>query len=124
MYRNKKFNELSEVSITFDNIKKELKENDNIIQEQDDDIDKLTTEKSLLKQQIKQKDSHIENLEQENLSLKNIVFSMKNKFKKIFRLFSRNRKNPMYQEVSRDFYEKDIITGSEYNSIRKGDYEL
>lgn len=30
----------------------------------------------------------------------------------------------MYQEVSRDFYEKDIITGSEYKSIRKGDYEL
>lgn len=88
------------------------------------EIDKLTMENSLLKQQIKQKDSHIENLEQENLNLKDIVFAMKNKFKKILRLFSRNRKNPMYQEGSRDFYEKDIITGSEYNSIRKSDYEL
>jgi len=121
---NKKFNELSEVSITFDNIKKELKENDKIIQEQDDEIDKLTMENSLLKQQIKQKDSHIENLEKENLNLKDIVFSIKNKFKKILRIFSKNRRNPMYQEVSRDFYEKDIITEREYNSIRKGDYEL
>ena len=121
---NKKFNELSEVSITFDNIKKELKDNDKIIQKQDDEIDKLTMENSLLKQQIKQKDSHIENLEKENLNLKDIVFSMKNKFKKILRIFSKNRRNPMYQEVSRDFYEKDIITEKEYNSIRKGDYEL
>lgn len=121
---NKKFNELSEVSITFDNIKKELKDNDKIIQEQDDEIDKLTMENSLLKQQIKQKDSHIENLEKDNLNLKTIVFSMKNKFKKILRIFSKNRRNPMYQEVSRDFYEKDIITEKEYNSIKKGDYEL
>ena len=49
---------------------------------------------------------------------------MKKKFRKIFRLFSKNRRNPIYQEVSRDFYEKDIITEKEYNSIKKGDYEL
>ena len=49
---------------------------------------------------------------------------MKNKFKKMLRLFSKNRKNPIYQEVSKDFYEKDIIIDKEYNSIRKGDYEL
>ena len=49
---------------------------------------------------------------------------MKNTFKQILRVFSKNRKNPIYQEVSRDFYEKDIITEKEYNSIKKGDYEL
>ena len=84
----------------------------------------MTTENSLLKQQIKQKDSHIENLEEENVKLKKLVSFMKNTFKQILRVFSKNRKNPMYQEVSRDFYEKDIITEREYNSIRKGDYEL
>jgi len=121
---NKKFNELSEVSITFDDIKKELKDNNKTIQKQNNELYQLRYENIQLKQQIKQKDSHIEDLEQENSHLRNVVSFIKSKFKKMLKIFSKNRRNPLYQEVSREFYEKDIITEREYDSIRKGDYEL
>jgi hypothetical protein len=85
---------------------------------------KIITKELEFDKKIKQKDSHIENLEEENFKLKNLVSFMKNKFKQILRVFSKKRNNLMYQEVSRDFYEKDIITEREYNSIRKGNYEL
>lgn len=41
---NKKFNELSEVSITFDDIKKELKDNNKMIQKQDNELYQLRRE--------------------------------------------------------------------------------
>ena len=59
-------------------------------------------------EQIKQKDSHIEKLEQENLNLKDIVFSMKNKLKKILRSFTfYNTGGIKYSQVKKKRDEND-----------------
>lgn len=73
-----------------------------------------------LEKELKEKDSRIENLENENFRLKNMIIYLKSKSQQIIKLFSKNRRNPIYQEISKDFYDKDIITEKEYNSIRKG----
>ena len=71
----------------------------------------------------------INNLEEENYSLRTKVTHLKKKIKKMLKflhdkLFGWGKKGLIYTQVVNDFYNHDILDDKDLDSIKKDIYEL
>ena len=119
---NEDYNKLQPLAITLNNANEQIKMlNDN--------NKALSLRNFELNKKVNEYEKNIDNLEEENYSLKIKVTHLKKKFKKMLKflhdkLFGWGKKDSIYNQVVNDFYNHDIIDDKDLDSIRKDNYEL
>lgn len=119
---NDEYNKLQPLAITLNNANEQIKMlNDN--------NKSLSLRNFELNKKVNEYEKIIDNLEEENYSLRIKVTHLKKKFKKMLKflhdkLFSWGKKEPIYNQVVNDFYNHDIFDDKDLDSIRKDNYEL
>lgn len=126
---NKDFQEMNLLSVTIDNIKEKLNNDKEIIKFYEENNAALSTRNGMLNKKLEEKENRIEKLEEENSNLRNSLEYFKRKFTKLIKflqekLFDWGKKEPMYNKVIDDLYNKDILDDNDIRSIEKDDYEL
>jgi len=126
---NKEFQEMNLLSVTIDNVKNQLEDDKRIIKFYEDNNLALSTRNKMLNKKLEEKDDRIEELEEENFSLRSSLEYFKKKFTKLIKflqakLFGWGKKDPMYKKVVDDLYDKNILNDNDIKSIEKDDYEL
>jgi chromosome segregation ATPase len=126
---NKDFQEMNLLSVTIDNIKDQLEEDKKIIKFYEDNNLALSTRNKMLIKKIEERNDKIDELEEENSSLRQTIRYFKDKFNKLMKflqekLFGWGKKEPMYNKVVDDLYNKDVLNDDDIKSIKKDDYEL
>src|SRR5574344_1027474 len=127
---NKKFKEMSILSVSLDNFKEEVDKYKKIISEYQDNNKALFIRNNALSKKVKEQENRIDDLEKENFSLKKSLLYFKQKFIKLTKflkdkLFGWGTKDPIYKQVIDDLYNKDILNDKDINSIKsKDDYNL
>lgn len=126
---NKEFQEMNLLSVTIDNVKDQLENDKKIIKFYEENNLALSNRNKMLKEKLDEKESKIEELEEENSSLTLTVRYFKDKFNKLMKflqekLFGWGKKDPIYKQVVDDLYDKDILDDDDINSIKRDDYEL
>ena len=117
------------LSVTIDNVKDQLENDKKIIKFYEENNLALSNRNKMLKEKLDEKESKIEELEEENSSLTLTVRYFKDKFNKLMKflqekLFGWGKKDPIYKQVVDDLYDKDILDDDDINSIKRDDYEL
>jgi hypothetical protein len=126
---NKEFQEMNLLSVTIDNVKDQLDDDKKIVKFYEDNNLALSTRNKMLSKKLEEKESKIEELEEENFDLKQTVRYFKDKFNKLMKflqekLFGWGKKEPIYNKVVEDLYNKDILDDGDIKSIEKADYEI
>jgi hypothetical protein len=126
---NKDFQEMNLLSVTIDNVKEQLEDDKKIIKFYEDNNRALSTRNNMLNKKLEEKESRIEELEEENFSLRSSLEYFKKKFTKLIKflqekLFGWGKKDPMYKKVVEDLYDKDILDKDDIKNIEKDDYEI
>ena len=126
---NKNFQEMNLLSVTIDNVKEQLKDDKRIIKFYEDNNRALSTRNNMLNKKLEEKESRIEELEEENFSLRSSLDYFKKKFTKLIKflqekLFGWEKKEIMYKKVVEDLYDKDILDDDDIKNMEKDDYEL
>ena len=126
---NKQFQEMNLLSVTIDNVKEQFDDDKKIIKFYEDNNLALSTRNKMLNKKLEEKENRIEELEEENFSLKNSLAYFKKKFEKLKKflqekLFDWGKNEPMYKKVVEDLYDKDILDKNDVKDIKKDDYEL
>ena len=126
---NKEFQEMNLLSVTIDNVKDQLEDDKEIIKFYEDNNLALSTRNKILNKKLEEKENRIEELEEENFSLRSSLEYFEKKFTKLIKflqekLFGWGKKDPIYKQVADDFYDKKILDDKDINSIEKDDYEL
>ena len=119
---NNDYNKLQPLSISLKNANEQIK----IL---NDNNKALTIRNYELNKKVKEQEENIEELEDENVSLKSSLNTLKEKFKKLKKflhekLFGWGKKEPIYNQVVNDFYDRDILDDKDIDSIKKDNYEL
>jgi predicted nuclease with TOPRIM domain len=117
------------LSVTIDNVKEQLEDDKKVIKFYEENNTALSTRNKMLNKKLEEKENRIEELEEENFSLRSSLEYFKKKFKKLIKflqekLFGRGKKELMYKKVVDDLYSKDILDDSDINSMGKDDYQL
>jgi hypothetical protein len=126
---NKDFQEMNLLSVTIDNVKEQLEDDKRVIKFYEENNTALSTRNKILNKRLEEKENRIEELEEENFSLRNSLEYFKKKFTKLIKflqekLFGWGKKDPMYKKVVEDLYNKDIIDADDMKGIEKDNYEL
>jgi chromosome segregation ATPase len=126
---NKDFQEMNLLSVTIDNVKEQLEDDKMVIKFYEENNTALSTRNKILNKRLEEKENRIEELEEENFSLRNSLEYFKKKFTKLMKflqekLFGWGKKDPMYKKVVEDLYNKDIIDADDMKGIEKDNYEL
>ena len=127
---NKKFQGMSVLSVSFDNFKEEIDKYKKIINDYQDKNKALFIRNNALSTKVKGQEEKIDELEEENFSLKKSLLYFKQKSIKLTKflkdkLFSWGTKGPIYKQVIDDLYDKNILNDKELESIKgKDDYDL
>jgi hypothetical protein len=126
---NKEFQEMNLLSVTIDNVKDQLEDDKKIIEFYEDNNLALSTRNKMLNKKLEEKENRIEELEEENFSLRSSLEYFKKKFTKLIKflqekLFGWDKKEPMYKKVVDDLYNKGILDDNDIKSIGKDDYEI
>jgi len=126
---NKQFQEMNLLSVTIDNVKEQFDDDKKIIKFYEDNNLALSTRNKMLNKKLEEKENRIEELEEENFSLKNSLAYFKKKFEKLKKflqekLFDWGKNEPMYKKVVEDLYDKDILDKNDVKDIKKDNYEL
>ena len=115
---NKEYKSIHQLSITLKNVDNKL-QNSKILKEENN---ALSLKNSYLKKQIEYKDNEIEELKDDNFSLKYELNKWKNKFLKIINFIknrlSRWQDKERYQEFSIDLYEHRAIDSDTFDDIK------
>ena len=121
---------MSILSVSLDNFKEEVDKYKKIISEYQDNNKALFIRNNALSKKVKEQENRIDDLEEENFSLKKSLLYFKQKFIKLTKflkdkLFGWGTKDPIYKQVIDDLYNKDILNDKDINSIKsKDDYNL
>ncbi len=126
---NKQFQGMNLLSVTIDNVKEQLENDKKNIKVYDENNLTLSTRNKILIKKIEEQNDKIDDLEEENSSLRQMIRYFKDKFNKLKKflhekLFGWGKKNPVYKQVVEDLYDEDILDEYDINSIEKDDYEL
>ncbi len=117
---NNDYQNIQELSVTLVDVDEELEENREKIKVEENNNAKDTRIKTLEKI-IKEKDNEIDDLKEENFSLKTTLQSLKNKFTNLLKLISDKMfskyDREKYYEVANDLYSHSIITNNEMYEI-------
>lgn len=118
---NSEYQNIQELSITLKDVDKELKDNKKQIKVLTENNNALELRNKNLNNKIMEKDKKIDKLEEENISLKSIVYNFKEKFKKLVKfltkkMFDRDDRE-IYYDVSKDLYSHGIIEDENMNEI-------
>ena len=124
---NKDFRGMNLLSVTIDNVKDQLEDDKRVIKFYEENNTALSTRNKMLNKKIEEKENRIEELEEENSSLRQTIRCFKDKFNKLIKflqekLFGWGKKDLMYKKVVEDLYDKDILDDKDINSIEKNDY--
>ena len=125
---NKDFREMNLLSVTIDNVKEQLEDDKRVIKFHEENNTALSTRNKILNKKLEEKENQIEELKEENYSLRQKIRYFKDKFNKLIKflqekLFDWGKKEPMYKKVVEDLYEKDILDGNDIKCIEKDSYE-
>ena len=126
---NKDFQEMNLLSVTIDNVKEKLDNDKEIIKVYEENNTALSTRNKMLSRKIEEQDKAINELEEENSSLRQTIRHFKDKFTKLIKflqekLFGWGKKEDIYNKVVEDLYNKDILDDDDIKSIEKDDYEI
>lgn len=126
---NKDFREMNLLSVTIDNVKEQLEDDKRVIKFYEENNTALSTRNKMLNKKLDEKENRIEELEEENSSLRQTIRYFKDKFNKLKKflqekLFGWGKKDPIYNQVVNDLYNKDILDEDDVKSIEKDHYEL
>jgi len=118
---NNEYQNIQELSITLKDVDKELKDNKKQIKALTENNNALELRNQNLNNKIMEKDKKIDTLEEENISLKSIVYNFKEKFKKLVKfltkkMFDRDDRE-IYYDISKDLYSHGIIEDENMNEI-------
>ncbi len=125
---NKDFREMNLLSVTIDNVKDQLEDDKRVIKFYEENNTALSTRNKMLNKKLEEKENRIEELEEENFSLKQTIRYFKDKFNKLIKflqekLFGWGKKEPIYKKVVEDLYDKDILDVNDMKRIEKDNYE-
>lgn len=125
---NDEYKKIQTLSVTLNNVDTKIKENHNKIKTLTENNEALTLRVETLIKNIKSKDKEIEELKEENHSLKNTLEFWKDKFLRVMslikdKLFSKEKEREKYFDVSKDLYKKGIIKEDTFNGL-KGKYNF
>src|SRR5574344_334768 len=126
---NKQFQKMNLLSVNIDNVKERIDKDKDTIKLYQENNTALSIRNKTLSKKVEEQSDRIEELEEENFSLKQTISYFKEKFNKLKRflqekLFGWGKKNPMYNKVVEDLYNKNILDEDDMKSIEKDDYEL
>ncbi len=125
---NKDFQEMNLLSVTIDNVKDQLEDDKKVIKFYEENNTAIFTRNKMLNKKLEEQSNRIEELEEENFSLRQTIKYFKDKFNKLIKflqekLFGWGKKEPMYKKVVEDLYDKDILDGNDIKRIEKDNYE-
>ena len=120
---NDEYKKIQTLSVTLNNVDTEIKENHDKIQTLNENNKALTLRVETLTQNIKNKDKEIEELKEENHSLKNTLEFWKDKFLRVMslikdELFGKVKEREKYFDVSKDLYKRGIIKEDTFNELK------
>lgn len=120
---NSEYQNIQELSITLTNVDEELKYNREQINILTENNNSLELRVKTLDDKVKAKDDEINELETENVFLKSILSSFKEKFDKLIKFLkgkmTNNKDKEKYYEFSVDLYTHGIINDNEIKNIKK-----
>ncbi len=123
---NNEYDNIQELSITLNDVDEELKENRKKIKTLTENNKGLNLRVQNLNNKVDSLEDEISELKEENITLKGIILSFKEKFKKLLKFLSNKMfdryERESYYEVSKDLYHHGIINNDEMYDI-KDDYE-
>ncbi len=115
------YQNIQELSITLKDVDKELKDNKKQIKVLNENNKSLELRNKNLNNKIMEKDKKIDKLEEENISLKSIVYNFKEKFKKLVKFLTKKmfdrEDREIYYDVSKNLYSHGIIEDENMNEI-------
>ncbi len=119
---NKEYKKVQTLSVTLNNVDTKIKENHEKIKTLTKNNEALTLRGKTLTKNIKNKDKKIEELKEENHSLKNTLKFWKDKFLRVMslikdKLFDKEKERENYFDVSKDLYKKGIIKEDTFNEL-------
>ena len=119
---NNEYQNIQELSITLTNVDEELKYNREQINILTENNNSLELRVKTLDDKVKAKDDEINELETENVFLKSILSSFKEKFDKLIKFLkgkmTNNKDKEKYYEFSVDLYTHGIINDNEIKNIK------
>ena len=119
---NSEYQNIQELSITLTNVDEELKYNREQINILTENNNSLELRVKTLDDKVKAKDDEINELETENVFLKSILSSFKEKFDKLIKFLkgkmTNNKDKEKYYEFSVDLYTHGIINDNEIKNIK------
>jgi hypothetical protein len=126
---NTDFQEMNLLLATIDNVKDQLEDDKKVIKLYEENNLALSTRNKMLNKKLEEQKSKIENLEEENFSLRQTTRYFKDKFNKLIKflkekLFGWGKKDLIYKQVVESLYDKGILDADDINSIKKDNYEL
>lgn len=126
---NKNFQDINLLSVTIDNVKDQLEDDKKFIELYEENNLALSVRNKALNKKIEEQSKVINELEEENSKLRQTIRYFKDKFNKLMKLlkeklFGWGKKDPLYEQVVNDLYDKDILDDDDIKEIKKGDYEL
>ncbi|MDD2518820.1 MAG: plasmid recombination protein [Bacilli bacterium] len=126
---NKEFQEMNLLSVNIDNVKEKLDKDKETIKFYQENNTALSIRNKTLSKKVEEQSDKIEELEEENFSLRQTIRYFKDKFNKLKKflqekLFGWGKKDPIYIQVVDDLYDKNILEDDDIKSIEKGDYDL
>lgn len=126
---NKNFQDINLLSVTIDNVKDQLEDDKKVIELYEENNLALSVRNKALNKKIEEQSKVINELEEENSKLRQTIRYFKDKFNKLMKLlkeklFGWGKKDPLYEQVVNDLYDKDILDDDDIKEIKKGDYEL
>ena len=139
---NEEYKKIKTLSVTLNNVDTEIKGNRDKINTLTENNEALTLRVETLTQNIKNKDKEIEELKEENHSLKTTLEFWKDKFLRVIsliknKLFGKEKEREKFFDVSKELYKKGIIKEDTFNELKdkynfskehgnkgKGDFEI
>ena len=120
---NEEFKKVQTLSITLNNVDSELKENREKIKILTENNEALTLRVETLTKNIKSKDEIIEELNEENHSLRNILEFWKDKFLRVIsliknKLLGKEKEREKYMDFAEDMYYKRIIKEDTFEDLK------
>ena len=126
---NKEFQEMNLLSVNIDNVKKQLDKDKETIKFYQENTTALSIRNKTLSKKVEEQSNRIEELEEENFSLRQTIRYFKDKFKKLKKflqekLFGWGKKDLIYKQVVNDLYGEEILEEEDIKNIKKDGYEL
>lgn len=125
---NDEYKNIQTLSITLNNVDKEIQENHKQIKTLTENNEALQLRVDTLTRNNKVKDEQIKDLKEENLSLRQSLSFWEDKFLKIIsfikdKLFGKEKEREKYMDVAEDLYSKKIIEEDTFEDL-KDTYEF